>query len=93
MDDAPDSGDDADSPIIVPKPNQGLRRAARTKIRKPGLAGDGGGHRFPATRRKSGRAATIDAHTSQERSSGEISDFDPHRRPRPPSHKTDEDTE
>ena len=55
MDDVPDATDEADAPIIVPPPNQILRRTARTKIRKPNLSGDGGGHRFPASRRKSGR--------------------------------------
>lgn len=61
MDDVPDT-DDADAPIIVPRPNQILRRAARTKIRKPGLPGDGNGHRFPATRRKpSARTETADS--------------------------------
>lgn len=59
-DDGSDTGDDADVPIIVPRPNQILRRTARTKIRKPNLVGDGGGHRFPATRRPGGRAATVD---------------------------------
>lgn len=54
MDDMPDMGDEADAPIIVPPPGQILRRAARTKIRKPGLPGDGGGHRFTATRRGPG---------------------------------------
>ncbi|KAG9002166.1 hypothetical protein FRB94_013214 [Tulasnella sp. JGI-2019a] len=44
-------GDDADSPIIIPRPGQILRRSARTKIRKVNLPGDGGGHRFPASRR------------------------------------------
>jgi len=33
MDNMPDPGEDADSPIIVPRPGQILRRAARTKIR------------------------------------------------------------
>ncbi|KAF8693132.1 Activator of mitotic machinery Cdc14 phosphatase activation C-term, partial [Rhizoctonia solani] len=47
----PDNTDEADSPIIVPRPGQILRRAARTKIRKPNLPGDGGGHRFASTRR------------------------------------------
>jgi hypothetical protein len=51
MGDAPDIGDEANLPIIVPPPGQILRRAARTKIRKPSLQGDGGGHRFPASRR------------------------------------------
>ena len=43
--------DEADAPIIVPPPGQILRRAARTKIRKQNLPGDGGGHRFGSTRR------------------------------------------
>ncbi|KAH9162726.1 hypothetical protein EDB89DRAFT_2024427 [Lactarius sanguifluus] len=46
----PDPGEDADAPIIVPRPGQILRRAARTKIRKPGQTGEGA-HRFNATRR------------------------------------------
>ncbi|KDQ13048.1 hypothetical protein BOTBODRAFT_45465 [Botryobasidium botryosum FD-172 SS1] len=50
MDDIVDT-DDVDAPIIVPRPGQILRRTARTKIRKPGLVGDGDGHRFPASRR------------------------------------------
>lgn len=67
MDDVPDTTDEADAPIIVPPPNQILRRTARTKIRKPNLSGDGGGHRFPASRRKTDRperANSLDAHTS-----------------------------
>ena len=65
MDDVPDTSDDADAPIIVPPPNQILRRTARTKIRKPNLSGDGGGHRFPASRRKSGgRTNSMDQITS-----------------------------
>ncbi|KAJ8521711.1 hypothetical protein ONZ45_g1603 [Pleurotus djamor] len=51
MDNMPDMPDEADAPIIVPPPGQILRRAARTKIRKPGLPGDGGGHRFGSSRR------------------------------------------
>lgn len=43
--------DDADSPIVVPPRDKALRRTARTKIRKPGLPGDGGGHRFASSRR------------------------------------------
>lgn len=67
MDDVPDTTDEADAPIIVPPPNQILRRTARTKIRKPNLSGDGGGHRFPASRRGSGRperANSVDNVTS-----------------------------
>ncbi|KAL1696624.1 hypothetical protein GGG16DRAFT_99063 [Schizophyllum commune] len=54
MDKVPDMPDEADAPIIVPPPGLILRRAARTKIRKPGLPGDGNGHRFGSTR-KGGR--------------------------------------
>lgn len=35
----------------MPPPGQILRRSARTKIRKAGLVGDGGGHRFGPSRR------------------------------------------
>ncbi|KAG8936438.1 hypothetical protein FRC02_002269 [Tulasnella sp. 418] len=59
MDDIPPDVEDADAPIIVPRPGQILRRAARTKIRKTNLPGDGGGHRFASTRRGA-RAAKPD---------------------------------
>lgn len=45
------SSADSDSPLIVHSPGQILRRTARTKIRKAGLVGDGGGHRFGPSRR------------------------------------------
>ncbi|KAG2355147.1 hypothetical protein BDR07DRAFT_1427148 [Suillus spraguei] len=51
MDNIPDMPDEADAPIIVPPPGLILRRAARTKIRKTTLPGDGGGHRFGSGRR------------------------------------------
>ena len=47
--DMPDLGDEADAPIIVPRPGQSLRRSNRTKIRKPGQTGEGA-HRFQTTR-------------------------------------------
>ena len=72
MDDVPDVGDEADSPIIVPRPNQILRRAARTKIRKPNLQGDGGGHRFPSTRRGGQRAQTIATSDGSEQDHDDI---------------------
>ncbi|KAF7794443.1 hypothetical protein EIP86_005577 [Pleurotus ostreatoroseus] len=59
MDDVPDMGDDADAPIIVPRPGQILRRAARTKIRKPGTGE--GPHKFQSMRSRRGsgtRSAT-----------------------------------
>jgi Activator of mitotic machinery Cdc14 phosphatase activation C-term len=75
MDNIPEMGDEADAPIIVPPPGQILRRAARTKIRKPGLPGDGGGHRFGSTRRgPSARAATIEPRTSSDKSSSDHGD-------------------
>ncbi|GLB41776.1 putative activator of mitotic machinery Cdc14 phosphatase activation C-term [Lyophyllum shimeji] len=77
MDEMPDMLDEADAPIIVPPPGQILRRAARTKIRKPGLPGDGGGHRFGSSRRgQSARAATtpVEPRTSSEISSSDHGD-------------------
>jgi hypothetical protein len=72
MDNMPDPGEDADAPIIVPRPGQILRRAARTKIRKPGLPGDGGGHRFgQSTRRQARTAATAEQRTSSDMSSSD----------------------
>ncbi|AAW44008.2 hypothetical protein CNF01870 [Cryptococcus deneoformans JEC21] len=50
QDDVP-QGDNADAPLVAPRPGSILRRSARTKIRKAGLSGDGGGHRFAATRK------------------------------------------
>ena len=49
--DMPDLGDEADAPIIVPRPGQSLRRANRTKIRKPGQTGEGA-HRFQTRSRR-----------------------------------------
>jgi hypothetical protein len=66
----PELGDEADAPIIVPPPGQILRRAARTKIRKPGLPGDGAGHRFGSSRRIR-RSSTDGRRTSGELSSSE----------------------
>ncbi|KAF7430792.1 hypothetical protein PC9H_006503 [Pleurotus ostreatus] len=91
MDNMPDMPDEADAPIIVPPPGQILRRAARTKIRKPGLPGDGGGHRFGSSRRgvphRSQSASVVlpkESRTSDEVSS---SDHD-HNEPSPdiPTH-------
>ncbi|EJD07286.1 uncharacterized protein FOMMEDRAFT_15989 [Fomitiporia mediterranea MF3/22] len=86
MDDVPDTTDDADAPIIVPPRNQILRRTARTKIRKPNLSGDGGGHRFPASRRKSaGRANSVDVITSPtDGSSSGHGEIEPSVIPPPP---------
>ena len=69
MDDIPEMADEADAPIIVPPPGQILRRAARTKIRKPGLPGDGGGHRFGSSR----RGTTKPVHATEQRSSSDLS--------------------
>ena len=51
--------EEEDSPVIVPA--KALQRTARTRIRKPGLEGDGGGHRFANTRRGGKRTKTLDA--------------------------------
>jgi len=77
MDDIPEIGDEADSPIIVPPPGQILRRAARTKIRKPSLPGDGGGHRFGSHRRgipKRAQTSGPESRTSSDKSSSDHGD-------------------
>ncbi|OCF79169.1 hypothetical protein I204_01116 [Kwoniella mangroviensis CBS 8886] len=52
QDDIPQGGDTDDAPLIPSRPGSILRRSARTKIRgKASLSGDGGGHRFAATRK------------------------------------------
>ncbi|KAF5351527.1 hypothetical protein D9758_007237 [Tetrapyrgos nigripes] len=72
LDAMPEMEDEADVPIIARPPGQILRRAARTRIRKPGLPGDGGGHRFSSTRRGStARAGTLPSRTSSDRSSSD----------------------
>ncbi|KAJ7449642.1 hypothetical protein FB451DRAFT_1102597 [Mycena latifolia] len=72
--DAADLPDEADQPIVVAPPGQFLRRTARTRIRKPGLPGDGGGHRFGERRRgPSGRSATSQA---LQRTSSDVSSSD-----------------
>ncbi|KAG5653404.1 hypothetical protein H0H81_000691 [Sphagnurus paluster] len=74
MEEMPEMLDEADVPIIVPPPGQILRRTARTKIRKPGLPGDGGGHRFGSSRRgMPTRNATAPA---EPRTSSDISSSD-----------------
>ncbi|KZW01244.1 hypothetical protein EXIGLDRAFT_718987 [Exidia glandulosa HHB12029] len=86
--------EDADAPIIVPKPGQILRRAARTKIRKPSLQGDGGGHRFPATRRtqRSATLDSLDAPLPDRTSTTTPTQDDPYPRPHAPlPGATDED--
>ncbi|RDB23402.1 Protein zds1 [Hypsizygus marmoreus] len=74
MDEMPEMGDEADAPIIVPPPGQILRRTARTKIRKPGLPGDGGGHRFGSSRR--GTLARTPTTPVEPRTSSDISSSD-----------------
>ncbi|KAH8832768.1 hypothetical protein DL96DRAFT_1583267 [Flagelloscypha sp. PMI_526] len=71
MEDSADALDEGDSPIIVPPPGLILRRAARTKIRKPGLPGDGGGHRFGA--RRSSRSKTTGPDSLGERRLSDVS--------------------
>ncbi|PVF98107.1 hypothetical protein CPB86DRAFT_797563 [Serendipita vermifera] len=50
--------DEENAPVIVPA--KALTRTARTRIRKPHLEGDGGGHRFGSSRRGR-RGKTMDA--------------------------------
>ena len=81
----PDPGEDADAPIIVPRPGQILRRAARTKIRKAGQTGEGA-HRFNATRRGAGAAKrdtpppVPDPRSSSDFSTSDHSDVETPRR-------------
>jgi hypothetical protein len=82
----PDPGEDADAPIIVPRPGQILRRAARTKIRKAGQTGEGA-HRFNATRRGAGAKRDTptpppvpDPRTSSDLSASDHSDAESPRR-------------
>ena len=81
----PDPGEDADAPIIVPRPGQILRRAARTKIRKAGQTGEGA-HRFNATRRGAGAAKrdtpppVPDPRSSSDFSASDHSDVESPRR-------------
>ena len=78
MAEVPEIGDEADAPIIVPPPGLILRRAARTKIRKPGLPGDGGGHRFGASRRGAKTSqAPAEPRTSSDLSSSDHGDVEP----------------
>ncbi|CAE6498483.1 unnamed protein product [Rhizoctonia solani] len=88
----PDNTDEADSPIIVPRPGQILRRAARTKIRKPHLPGDGGGHRFASTRR-AGRTNSASAVLQDDRrsESDHTTESDPHAQLSPPTTLVPED--
>lgn len=67
MDQLPDMVDEADVPIIVPPPGNILRRAARTKIRKPGLPGESAAHRFGSSRR--GRRSSLEAKSTEQVSS------------------------
>lgn len=66
MDDIPSTVDEADEPIIVPRPGQILRRTARTKIRKTGLPGDGGGHRFGPSRRGGRGGAKVETEVASD---------------------------
>jgi hypothetical protein len=71
----PDLGEDADAPIIVPRPGQILRRSARTKIRKQGQTGEGA-HRFNATRRGAGSKHATPPPVPDPRSSSDLSTSD-----------------
>jgi len=73
MDDLTDMDDDADAPIVVPPRDKALRRTARTKIRKVGLPGDGGGHRFASSRRnkKASQPPSVEPRTSSDLSTSD----------------------
>lgn len=73
MDDLTDMDDDADAPIVVPPRDKALRRTARTKIRKAGLPGDGGGHRFASSRRnkKASQPPSVEPRTSSDLSTSD----------------------
>jgi hypothetical protein len=64
--DMPDLGDEADAPIIIPKLGQSLRRANRTKIRKPGQTGEGA-HRFQTRSRRisDSPSSSVNTHPDQ----------------------------
>lgn len=87
MDDLP--ADDADAPIIVPR--QTLQRAQRTKIRKPGLPGDGGGHRFAATRRGQRSQPVDGTRPSSDMSSASDHGDEPHPRPGAPNNEIEDE--
>ena len=71
----PDPGEDADAPIIVPRPGQILRRSARTKIRKQGQTTEGA-HRFNAKRRGAGSKRDTPPPVPDPRSSSDLSTSD-----------------
>ncbi|KAJ6518723.1 hypothetical protein C8R45DRAFT_807282 [Mycena sanguinolenta] len=72
LDDDTDLGDEADQPIVGA--GKFLRRTPRTRIRKPNLPGDGGGHRFGERRRgPSSRSAT---NPMLQRTSSDVSSSD-----------------
>ncbi|KAF7370669.1 Zds-C domain-containing protein [Mycena sanguinolenta] len=72
LDDDTDLGDEADQPIVGA--GKFLRRTPRTRIRKPNLPGDGGGHRFGERRRgASGRSVTS---AILQRTSSDVSSSD-----------------
>jgi hypothetical protein len=84
----PDPGEDADAPIIVPRPGQILRRTARTKIRKQGQTGEGA-HRFNATRRGAGskRSTPPPPAVPDPRSSSDLSSDHDHSDAESPRHR------
>lgn len=79
LDEIIDMDDDADSPIVVPSRDKALKRTARTKIRKVGLPGDGGGHRFASSRRgkKVTETTAAEARTSSDLSTSDHGDSEP----------------
>jgi len=69
--------DDADAPIVVPPRDKALKRTARTKIRKVGLPGDGGGHRFASSRRGKRAQTPPEPRTSSDLSNSDHGEAEP----------------
>ncbi|KAF8216420.1 hypothetical protein K438DRAFT_1914382 [Mycena galopus ATCC 62051] len=72
LDDDLDLGDEADQPIVGA--GKFLRRTPRTRIRKPNLPGDGGGHRFGERRR--GPSSRSTTSPILQRTSSDVSSSD-----------------
>ncbi|PWN50557.1 hypothetical protein IE53DRAFT_88776 [Violaceomyces palustris] len=72
VDDMPPDTDDADSPIIVPRPGQILRRAARTKIRKSSMSSENGTRPAFGQRRR-GTNSPYDSDSASEGGSTTVS--------------------
>ena len=82
--------DSPDAPLVPHAPGSILRRTARTKIRKPSLAGDGGGHRFgPSKRGPRASATESDAGSSEQDHDAEAAIVDAYTQASPIEAPTD----